>query len=125
MISQISQPRRKGYRFSRSVMSYAGWAYQCFSLSLRNVEDLLAERGIMVSYGTIRALVGEFGVQIAKEVRAARQKASDKWRLDKVVRHRQVIGPSGSESRGARSQAAFNSRVKSSQIQWASALVWR
>jgi len=39
--------------------------------------------------------------------------------------HRQVIGPSGSESRGARSQAAFNSRVMSSQIQWASALVWR
>jgi hypothetical protein len=41
------------------------------------------------------------------------------------ARHRQVTGPSGSESRGARSQAAFNSRVMSSQIQWASALVWR
>jgi hypothetical protein len=41
------------------------------------------------------------------------------------ARHRQVIGPSGSESRGARSQAAFNSRLMSSQMQWASALVWR
>ena len=44
MISQISAPRLKGHRFPRSIISYAVWAYYRFSLSLRDVEDLLAER---------------------------------------------------------------------------------
>lgn len=85
MISQISQPRLKGYRFPRSVISYAVWAYHRFALSLRDVEDLLAERGIKVSYETIRSWVRKFGTQIAKHVRAARQQPSDKWHLDEVV----------------------------------------
>ncbi len=85
MINQISQPRLKGYRFPRSIISYAVWAYHRFALSLRDVEDLLAERGIMVSYETIRAWIGKFGVQIAKQVRAARRQPSDKWHLDEVV----------------------------------------
>lgn len=61
MISQLSQPRLKGYRFPRSIVSYAVWAYHRFALSLRDVEDLLAERGVTVSYETIRAWVGKFG----------------------------------------------------------------
>ena len=85
MISQISQPRLKGYRFPRSIISYAVWAYHRFALSLRDVEDLLAERGIKVSYETIRSWVRKFGTQIAKHVRAARQQPSDKWHLDEVV----------------------------------------
>lgn len=85
MISQISQPRLKGYRFPRSVISYAVWAYHRFALSLRDVEDLLAERGIMVSYETIRAWIRKFGAQIAKSVRSMRPQPSDKWHLDEVV----------------------------------------
>ena len=85
MISQISQPRLKGYRFPRSIISYAVWAYHRFALSLRDVEDLLAERGIKVSYETIRSWVRKFGTQIAKHVRAARQQPSDKWHLDELV----------------------------------------
>lgn len=85
MISQISQPCLKGYRFPRSIISYAVWAYHRFALSLRDVEDLLAERGVMVSYETIRVWVGKFGTQIAKRVRAARGQPSDKWHLDEVV----------------------------------------
>jgi len=42
MISQVSQPRLKGFRFPRSIISYAIWAYHRFGLSLRDVEDLLA-----------------------------------------------------------------------------------
>ncbi len=84
MISQISQPRLKGYRFPRSIISYAGSAYHRFALSLRD-EDLLAERGIKVSYETIRSWVRKFGTQIAKHVRAARQQPSDKWHLDEGV----------------------------------------
>ncbi len=85
MISQTSQPRLKGYRFPRSIVSYAVWAYHRFALSLRDVEDLLAERGVTVSYETIRAWVGKFGAQIAKRVRAARRQPTDKWHLDEVV----------------------------------------
>lgn len=85
MISQISQPRLKGHRFPRSIISYAVWAYHRFALSLRDVEDLLAERGIMVSYETIRAWIRKFGAQIAKRVRAARPQPKDKWHLDEVV----------------------------------------
>jgi putative transposase len=85
MISPIRQPRLKGYRFPRSIISYAVWAYHRFALSLRDVEDLLAERGVTVSYETIRAWVGKFGAQIAKRVRAARKQPTDKWHLDEVV----------------------------------------
>ncbi|MCZ4368729.1 IS6 family transposase [Sulfitobacter dubius] len=85
MISQTSQPRLKGYRFPRSIVSYAVWAYHRFALSLRDVEDLLAERGVTVIYETIRAWVGKFGAQIAKRVRAARRQPTDKWHLDEVV----------------------------------------
>nr|WP_323782742.1 IS6 family transposase [Amylibacter sp.] len=85
MISQTSQPRLKGYRFPRSIISYAVWAYHGFALSLRDVEDLLAERGVTVSYESIRTWVGKFGAQIAKRVRAARRQPTDKWHLDEVV----------------------------------------
>lgn len=85
MISQMSQLRLKGHRFPRSIISYAVWAYHRFALSLRDVEDLLAERGIVVSYETVRAWVGKFGSQIAKRVRATRARPSDKWHLDEVV----------------------------------------
>ncbi len=52
---------------------------------MRDVEDLLAERGDTVSYETIRAWAGKFGAQIAKRVRAARRQPTDKWHLDEVV----------------------------------------
>jgi putative transposase len=85
MISQISQPRLKGYRFPRSIISYAVWAYHRFALSLRDVEDLLAERGVVVSHETIRAWVEKFGKKIAERVRATRRHPSDKWHVDEVV----------------------------------------
>jgi len=50
MVSQVSQLRLKGHRFPRSVISYAVWAFHRVALSLRDVEDLLAERGVIASY---------------------------------------------------------------------------
>ena len=76
----------KGFRFPRSVIGYAVWAYHRFALSLRDVEDLLASRGIKVSYETMRDWVSRFGSQIAAKIRKARPKPSDKWPLDEVVR---------------------------------------
>ena len=75
----------KGFCFPRSVIGYAVWAYHRFALSLRDVEDLLASRGIKVSYETIRDWVARFGSQIAAKICKARPKPSDKWHLDEVV----------------------------------------
>jgi len=49
-------PRYHGYRFSPEITSHAVWLYYRFSLSFRDVEDLLAERGITVTYEAIRQL---------------------------------------------------------------------
>ena len=46
-------PRLKGYRFPREVVAYAVWAYHRFALSSEDVEDLLAERGVIVSRETV------------------------------------------------------------------------
>jgi putative transposase len=72
MISQVSQPRLKGFRFPRSVISYAVWAYHRFALSLRDVEDLLAERGVIVSYESVRVWCQRFGTQVASSIRRDR-----------------------------------------------------
>ncbi len=52
-----SMPRLKGFRFPREVVAYAVWAYHCFALSAADVEDPLAERGIIVSREAIRLWV--------------------------------------------------------------------
>ena len=85
MICTISPSRLKGHRFPLSIISYAVWAYHRFALSFRDVEDLLAERGVTVSYETIRAWVRKFGPEIAKKIRLSRNQPSDKWHLDEVV----------------------------------------
>ena len=66
-------------------MVRAVWAYHRFALSLRDVEDLLAERGVVVSHETIRVWVARFGTQIAAKIRRDRPGPTDKWHLDEVV----------------------------------------
>lgn len=61
------------------------WAYYRFALSLRDVEDLLAARGIIVSYETIRDWLAPFGTQFAASIRRERARPADKWHLDEVV----------------------------------------
>ncbi|MEW7009074.1 IS6 family transposase [Lentilitoribacter sp. EG35] len=78
-------PSLKGHRFPRSVVSYSVWAYFRFNMSLRDVEDLLAERGVAVSYETIRSWVAKFGQQYARSIRRDRPIPNDKWHLDEVV----------------------------------------
>ena len=55
----------KRHRYPKEVISHAVWAYYRFSMSLRDVEDLLAERGIQVSYETIHCWVNKFGKYFA------------------------------------------------------------
>jgi putative transposase len=85
MISQVLQTRPKGFRFPRSIISYAVWAYHRFALSLRDVEDLLAERGVVVSYESIRVWCQRFGTKIAAKIRRDRPTPADKWHLDEVA----------------------------------------
>ncbi len=75
----------KGHRFPRTVIGYAVWAYHRFALSLRDVEDLLAERGVIVSHETIRVWVARFGTHIAAKIRRDRPGPADRWHLDEVV----------------------------------------
>jgi len=62
----------KGYRFPLEIIQQAIWLYVRFTLSFRDVEDLLAERGIMVSYETVRRWVNHFGPMIAANLRKRR-----------------------------------------------------
>ena len=63
-----------GYRFPTEIVQQAIWLYVRFTLSFRDVEDLLAERGIVVSYETVRRWVNHFGPRIAANLRKRRSK---------------------------------------------------
>jgi putative transposase len=73
-----------GYRFPPEIIRQAIWLYLRFTLSLRDVEDLLAERGIVVSYETVRRWVNHFGPTIAAELRKRRPKPHASWHLDEM-----------------------------------------
>ena len=78
-------PRLKGFRYPREVIAYAVWAYHRFALSTADVEDLMAERGVIVSRETVRLWVNRFGRHFANCVQRARPIPNDKWHLDEVV----------------------------------------
>jgi putative transposase len=79
MMTKISY---SGYRFPPEIIQKAIWLYIRFSLSFRDVENLLAERGIMVSYETVRRWVNHFGPTIAAKLRTRRPKPHTIWNLD-------------------------------------------
>jgi putative transposase len=73
------------HRFPCEIIQHAIWLYVRFSLSLRDVEDLLAERGIDVSYETIRCWVAKFGTLYARRIRRTRPRPTDRWHLDEMA----------------------------------------
>src|SRR5207244_7413582 len=73
-----------GYRFPPEIIQHAIWLYLRFTLSFRDVEELLAERGIDVSHETIRRWVVMFGPLIARRLRAIRPKPHMTWHLDEM-----------------------------------------
>ena len=73
-----------GYRFPPEIIHQSIWLYLRFTLSLRDVEDLLAERGVAVSYETVRRWVNHFGPMIAADLRKRRLRPHTTWRLDEV-----------------------------------------
>jgi transposase-like protein len=84
----VSEPadrsRYRGYRFPPEVIAHTVWLYFRFHLSFRDVEELLAERGIIVSYEAIRHWCYTFGPGYAADLRRRRAQPGDKWHLDEV-----------------------------------------
>src|SRR5215469_5176512 len=73
------------HRFPPEVIQHAIWLYLRFTLSYRDVEELLAERGLDISYETVRRWVLKFGPAIARRLRQRRPRPSDRWHLDEMV----------------------------------------
>jgi putative transposase len=74
----------RGHRFPPEVISYAVWLYHRFTLSFRDVEDLLAERGITVSYEAIRNWCMKFGPTYARSLRRKQGRHGDIWHVDEL-----------------------------------------
>jgi putative transposase len=74
----------KRHRFPAEVIAHALWLYFRFSLSYRDVEELLAARGVIVTYETVRQWCLKFGQTYANDLRRRRARPGDKWHLDEV-----------------------------------------
>ena len=81
---KIRRPRYHGHRFQVEIIGYAIWVYHRFSMSFRDVEDLLAERGIDVSYETIRLWCEKFGPDYVRKLKRRQGRLGDTWNLDEV-----------------------------------------
>lgn len=80
-MSSLSYAR---HRFPPAIIQHAVWLYFRFALSYRDVEDMLAERGIDASYETVRRWALKFGRIYAERIRRRRPRPSDRWHLDEV-----------------------------------------
>src|SRR5258708_5976663 len=84
MKTNIIAPTYKGFRFPPEIISHAVWLYFRFSLSFRDVEELLMQRGIVVTYETVRQWCLRFGQTYSNELRRHRPRCGDKWHMDEV-----------------------------------------
>lgn len=78
MLNLSDLSRLRGFRYLRSVIGYAVWSYHRFAISLRDVEELCAARGITVSYEAIRDWVARFGFQFAAKIQRDRPSSAGK-----------------------------------------------
>src|SRR5215472_10774047 len=76
--------RYKNHRFPGDIISHGVWLYSRFTLSYRDVEDLLFEHGITVSHEAIRRWCRKFGQDYANRLRRRRPQPGDTWHLDEV-----------------------------------------
>ena len=73
-----------GYRHPGEIISHAVWLYFRFALSFRDIEEILAARGILVSYEAVRQWCLKFGQGYANKIRHRQGKLGDTWFLDEV-----------------------------------------
>jgi putative transposase len=79
------QPSYRGHRFPPEIIAHAVWLYHRFTLSFREIEDLLAERGVIVSYEAIRRWCRKFGPDYANKLRKRQGRLGDTWFMDELV----------------------------------------
>jgi putative transposase len=72
------------HRFPAEIIGHAMWLYHGFSLSLRDVELILAERGVVVTHESLRNWCQKFGAEFARRLRRRRPRPGDTWHLDEV-----------------------------------------
>ncbi len=84
MIEHETTPDYKRHRFPPEIIGHAVWLYFRFALSYRDVEELLAERGVIITYESVRQWCRKFGQGYANDLRHRRPRPGDKWHLDEV-----------------------------------------
>jgi putative transposase len=77
-------PLYKGFRYPVEIISHGVWLYHRFPLSFREVEEMMLERGVVVTYETIRQWCRKFGQAFANGLRRRRARPGDTWHLDEV-----------------------------------------
>ena len=80
----MSDSAYRGHRFPKEIISHCIWLYFRFSVSFRDVEELMAARGVLLSYETVRRWCDKFGRSYAAGLRRRRARTGDKWHLDEV-----------------------------------------
>ncbi|MBL3670752.1 IS6 family transposase [Streptomyces sp. M2CJ-2] len=81
---EAAAPSYKGFRYPAEIIAHAVWLYHRFPLSFREVEELLLQRGVIVSYETVRQWCARFGPEYAAGLRRRGPRAGEKWHLDEV-----------------------------------------
>ena len=85
MNEQAAAPSYKRHRFPPAIIQHAIWPYPRFTLSYRDVEDVLAERRLDISYETGRYRLQKFGSMVARRLQGRRLRPSGRWHLDETV----------------------------------------
>jgi len=80
----VATPSYRGFRFPPEVISHCVWLYYRFNLSLRDIEELMLERDIEVTYETIHQWTRRFGPAHANALHRRHPQPADKWHLDEV-----------------------------------------
>ena len=74
----------KGHRYPVEIISHCVWLYYRFALSLRDISEMMLERGVVVSHETVRQWCAKFGQGYANQLRRRRPRPGDKWHVDEV-----------------------------------------
>src|SRR6266849_7479100 len=77
-------PSYRRHRFPAEIISHSVWLYFRFSLSYRDVEEMMAKRGVVLTYETVREWCLKFGGAYAKRMRSRSPRPGDRWHLDEV-----------------------------------------
>src|SRR5258708_38396637 len=92
----VGEVSYKGHRYPAEIIAHCVWLYHRFSLSFREVEELMVVGGVIVSYETIRQWCAEFGPEYARRPRRRQPRPGDKWHPDEaflaIIARRQYCG---------------------------------